>query len=79
MILKEFIRNFIEPNTLIRLWYKLPKGTDGIHEEVMEGDNPKMEHELLKSEYKDYDVIGVTDILYVSSPYIEAVNIVLKK
>jgi len=74
----EFVETFIEPNTLVRLWYKLPKGEDGQHKEVIEGDKPMMEWEFIKSEYKDSTVIGVTDILYLKSPYIEAVNLVIK-
>lgn len=75
----DFVNNFIEPNTLIRLWYKLPKGSDGQHEEVIKGDKPMMEHELVKSKYKDHIVIGVTDILYFKSNYVEAVNLVIER
>lgn len=79
MLVKEFVEKFVERNTIIRLWYKLPKGSGGVHEEVIEGDKPMMEHELVKSEYNDREVIGVTDILYGNSHYVEAVNLVIKK
>lgn len=74
MTLKEFIEQFVCPNTLIRLQYNVLGG----HEEVM-GDSPKMEHELIKSEYSHREVIGVTDILYIKSHYTEAVNIVIER
>jgi len=73
--LKEFIEQFVEPNTLIRLWYKVKGG----HKEVVPNDKPEMEHQLAKGKYAERKVIGVTDILYLKSPYIEAVNIVIKK
>lgn len=75
MIVLEFVDEFVEKNTLIRLWYK----SDGGHEEVIKGDKPMMEHELVKSEYKWHQVLGVTDILYHKSDHIEAVNLVIKK
>lgn len=76
MNLKNFINQFICHNTLIRLWYKAD--TAG-YIEVIEGDKPKMEHEWVKTEYANNLVIGVTDILYVKSHYVEAVNIVIKR
>ena len=74
MKLKEFIENFICPNTLVRLQYKIKGG----HEEV-NGDNPEMEWKLKDSEYANRRVIGVTDILYPKSHYSEAVNIVIER
>lgn len=74
MTLKQFIENFVEPNTLIRLQYKLKDG----HEEV-DGDNPQMEWELKTSKYANRKVIGVTDILYLKSNYQEAVNISIER
>lgn len=73
MELKEFIEEFVEPNTLIRLLYKIKGG----HKEVC-GDNPKMEWELKNSEYANKKVIGVTDIVYRQSHFPEAVNIVIE-
>lgn len=75
MKLKTFIERFVEPNTLIRLQYKIKGG----HEEVIEGDKPMMEHQLLKSEYADNEVVGVTDILYLGSHYLEAVNLTIER
>lgn len=75
MKLKKFIKKFVEPNTLIRLQYKIVGG----HEEVIGNDNPKMEHELIKSEFANKKVIGVTDILFIKSNYVEAVNIVIER
>lgn len=74
MKLKEFIEAFVEPNTLIRLQYKIKGG----HEEVLPVANPKMEWELRESKYADREVVGVTDILY-RGHYPEAVNLVIKR
>ena len=74
MIVKEFVNNFIEHNTLIRLWYNVKGG----HEEVITGDKPMMEHELVKSEYADRKVVGITDILYYKSHHVEAVNLIIE-
>ena len=73
MKIKEFIPKFVEHNTLIRLWYKIKGG----HEEVIKGDKPMMEHQLVNSEYANKKIIGVTDILYKNSHYVEAVNLVI--
>ena len=79
MIVKHFIENFVEHNTLIRLWHKVPKDRRGQHEEVIPGDKPMMEHKLIKSVYADSHVIGVTDIVYPHSHYAEAVNLVIER
>lgn len=72
MILREFIRNFVRPNTLIRIWY--PSGGNY----TMAG-KMAMEHELMKDmNYSELEVIGVTDIL-VQDGYAEAVNLVVKR
>lgn len=75
MKVKEFVEQFIERNTLVRLWYN----TKGGHEEVIEGDKPMMEWELEKCEYQDNNVVGVTDIQYLNSRYNEAVNLVIER
>ncbi len=75
MKVKDFIEQFVEPNTLIRLWYKF----EGGHAEVISGDKPQMEWELIKSKYANRIVVGVTDILYGHSPYIEAVNLTIER
>ena len=72
MNVKDFIENFIEHNTLIRLWYKTGTG----HEEVITGDKPMMEHQLIKSNFAAREVVGVTDIYYHKSHYVEAVNLI---
>ena len=74
MNVKDFIVAFVEPNTLIRLWYKIKGG----HKEVIKGDKPMMEHELIKSKYCNKKVVGVTDILYLKSNYIESLNLIIK-
>ncbi|KKN79691.1 hypothetical protein LCGC14_0337130 [marine sediment metagenome] len=79
MEVAEFVKTFIERNTLVRLWYKKSKGMVGQHKEVIKGDKPMMSWELEKSKYKKRVVIGVTDILYLKSPYVEAVNLVIKR
>ena len=79
MRLKEFINEFVAHNTLIRLMYKVPKNERGMHNQVMPGEGVMMEHELIKSEYADKEVIGITDILVIDSNYKEAVNIIIKK
>jgi hypothetical protein len=71
MTLKEFITNYVETNSMIRLWYK---NKDSSHTEIT--DKPLMEWELLKSKYADVEVLNITDIFNRSYP--EAINIVLK-
>ncbi len=74
MIVTGFVGNYIQHNTLIRLWFPVKNG----YEEVIKGDKPMMEHELIKTIYADIEVIGITDILYEKSNYIEAVNLVIE-
>lgn len=78
MNLNDFIKKFICKNTLVRLWKPIVGG----HEMIAKDDNCVcMEWQLLndsvwQSEYGDYQVIGVTDIV-VDDFYKEAVNIVI--
>ena len=85
MKLKDFIRNCVCHNSLIRLW----KPTKGGHQMIYKEDKRKpnniddvcMEWELLsnkvwQSEYNDCRVIGVKDIC-VDGFYREAINIVI--
>lgn len=76
MRLEKFVKTFILPNTLIRLWYP----AEGGHQQVL--NDVLMEWELLKLEiyenYLNHEVIGVTDIL-TGDYYKEAVNIVILK
>jgi len=71
MKLKKFIEKFVEPNTLIRLQYKIKGG----HEEV---GNLGMEWELKDGLFANHRVVGITDIL-VRGNYTEAVNLVIKR
>ena len=74
MNVKQFVSAFVDSNTLIRLHYKTVSG----HQEVISGDKPMMEHELVKSKYADMTVVGVTDILYLKSHYPEALNLIIE-
>lgn len=81
MILFDFVKNYVCPNTMIRLWVKNSSGHEMLTEE--NGELVCMEHQFLKGEawqskYGYYEVIGVTDIA-VDDFYREAVNIVIKK
>lgn len=77
--LEEFILRFVLPNSLIRLWVPIRGGYQMLR---IEGKNDVcMEHEIVKnkvwqSDYKDFSVIGVNDIL-VDDFYKEAINIVI--
>lgn len=88
MTLKEFVREYVCPNTLIRLWVPLYGGG---HRMLFRRDEEKpgnvddvcMEHELLSSKswlsrYSLCEVVGVTDIVITDGFYREAVNIVIK-
>lgn len=88
MTLKEFVREYVCPNTLIRLWVPLYGGG---HRMLFRRDEEKpgnvddvcMEHELLSSKtwlsrYSLCEVVGVTDIILTDGFYREAVNIVIK-
>lgn len=86
MTLIDFIKNFVRPNTLIRLWKPINGGHQMLYveNEKCPGniDAVCMEWELEKgrtwqSKYKDNKVLGVTDIL-VEDFYREAVNIVIE-
>ena len=88
MILKQFIKEFVCTNTLIRLW---SESTDQEYTHYMLGDtstdrdferrNTVMEWEILDGTrmkmYSEYEVVGVTDIYCDHSP--EAVNIVIRE
>ena len=74
MTVKEFIETLVEPNTLMRLQYKI----EGGHEEVNE-DSLEMEWQIKDGEYADRKVVGVTDILYPNSHYKDAVNLVIER
>lgn len=77
MTLAEFIKTYVCENTLVRLWTETPDG----HWMIFRDDSEvNMEWAILDgsgwgAEYRDWTVIGVTDILCASYP--EAVNIVI--
>lgn len=77
MKVSEFIEKFVSHNTLIRLWYRNEDDNNHLYE-VNGEDKPMMEHQILKTIFADKEVVYVTDILYPNSPYIEAVNLVIK-
>lgn len=77
MILKNFIEQFVCPNTLIRLHHV--SHISGISYESANNDEPEMEWKLVNSEFANKEVIGVTDILYLHDSYSEAVNIVIER
>tara|TARA_R110000868_G_scaffold74337_5_gene214949 strand:- start:13152 stop:13412 length:261 start_codon:yes stop_codon:yes gene_type:complete len=85
MTLENFIKDLVCRNSLIRLWY--PNPSDDGHSIVVydkDWDIVSMEWEALKGEgaFKDYlqhTVVGVSDIYMNKSPYVEAINIVIKK
>ena len=72
MRLGRFIEKFVEPNTIIRLQYKIKGG----HEEVPDG--LMMEWTLKNTGFADREVIGVTDIAGHKT-HSEAVNITIER
>lgn len=79
MKLKDFVSEFIEPNSVIRLW----KTTKGGHDLIAKNDDDVSMNWEITDEigiYKDYvnnEVKGVTDILLPDSFYKEAINITI--
>jgi hypothetical protein len=79
MKLKEFIETFIEPYSLIRLWYKT-QDTDGYSKiDMVTPYSIQRAQELIESEFANREVIGVTSILITQSPYPETVNIIIER
>ena len=79
MSLAEFIKTYVCHNTLIRLWIEAVEGHRML---LKDGVEVCMEWAILDgsgwaSVFRDWLVIGVTDILCESYP--EAVNIVIMK
>lgn len=80
MTLKDFVKQYVEHNSLIRVVYKLPGG----HKAVLNSwSEVSMDHELLKmkgkfAKFANHEVIGVASIL-VAGNYGDAVNIVVKE
>lgn len=77
MKLKEFLKEYVCPNTMIRLWKNVNE-----HERLCLFDEckPVMKWELMLDnryeKHRNLKVIGVTDIL--CETYYEAVNIVVE-
>ena len=80
MTLKEFIEEYIQHNSLVRVLYKNPGG----HKIVLnDWDDVDMDWKIVKGEgkyaaYVNLKVLGVTSIL-VRGPYSEAINIVIEE
>lgn len=80
MKLKKFIKRFVVANTTIRLWHPGIGGCDLVKQHI---DAVGMEHEILNPnsniyDYRNYKVVGVTDI-NVDGHYPEAVNIIIER
>jgi hypothetical protein len=80
MILKEFVDNFINHNSLVRLVYKIPGGNKVV---LNTWDEVSMAWEISKGEgkyapYINHQVIYITDIS-VSGKYSGAINIVIEE
>lgn len=80
MTLRDFIDEYVEHNSLVRVLYKIPGG----HELILNDWNDvDMDHQIIKgrgkySPYINHKVVGVASIL-VGGPYPEAINIVIEK
>lgn len=80
MKLIDFVREYIEHNSIIRVVYKQPGG----HKTALKNwSEVSMDHELLKmkgkfAKFTNHEVIGVASIL-VAGNYGDAVNIVVKE
>ena len=80
MTLKEFIKEYIQPNSLVRVLYKNPGG----HKLVLNDWNEvAMDWEIVKGRgkygpYINHKVLGIASIL-VRGPYSESINIVIEE
>ena len=80
MTLKDFVKQYVEHDSLIRVVYKLPGG----HKAVLNSwSEVSMDHELLKmkgkfAKFANHEVIGLASILTTGS-YSDAINIVVKE
>ncbi len=71
MRLQEFIKTFVEPNSLVRLWWKVGNNYEPLKDSLM------MEWEILLTDV-DNVVVGLKDILVLDDGYKEAINIIIK-
>ena len=81
MTLKEFVKDFIQPNSLVRLLYKEGEGFTPV---FGKWEDVGMEWEILRKQgiyrhFIDNKVIGLKDILVKSSNYPEAINIIIER
>lgn len=80
MTLKEFIDEYIEHNSLVRVLYKHKGG----HKIVLnDWDEVDMDHQIIKGKgkygpYINHKVLGIASIS-VRGPYSEAINIVIEE
>ena len=80
MTLKEFIKEYIQPNSLVRVLYKIPVG----HKLILnDWDEVSMDWEIVKGEgkyapYINHKVLGIASIL-TGGPYPESINIVIEE
>lgn len=80
MILKDFIKQYVEHNSLVRVLYKNPGG----HKLILDDWNDvAMDWEIVKGQgkyapYANHKVLGVTSIL-TGGPYPESINIVIEE
>ena len=80
MILKDFVREYINQNSLVRLVYKIPGGSKLV---LDSWDDVDMAWQVVKGEgrfrsYINHQVIHITDIS-VRGSYSEAINIVIEE
>lgn len=80
MTLKEFIKEYIEHNSLVRVLYKHKGG----HKLVLnDWDEVDMDHQIIKGQgkyapYINHNVLGIASIL-TGGPYPESINIVIEE
>jgi hypothetical protein len=79
MKLKDFLENFVEPNSSIRLWKNIGNGQ---HKMLADNQHTVMDHELLHyntvlSEYLTNDVEHVFSVL-VPGSFADVINISIK-
>ena len=80
MTLKEFVKDYVEGNSLVRVLYKNPGG----HKLVLDDWNDvAMDWEIVRGQgkyaaYINHKVIGIASIS-VRGPYSEAINIVIEE
>lgn len=81
MKLKEFVEQFVEGNSIVRLWHPISGGHHRIVGEDMNVVDMAwkiVSGEGVYSNLVDSEVIGLTSIL-VGGPYSEAVNLVIEE